>query len=142
MLRPEAATDPCDRRSQDSLSHRGLIFAAGGRHGCLWAEPTRFDESNFPPKIGRMVTLRLDIFLPQVWMLDAPEVCCWTLSESTRFYESQGVGSIEDTLNPKNAVKKTRQDLFLIKQKWLVRPMCSLRSRNKGLHPTHWHLTL
>ena len=47
-------------------------------------------ESHFPLKTGRMVTLSLDIFLPQVWTLDAPVVCCWTLSEVTRFYESQG----------------------------------------------------
>ena len=57
ILRPEAAKVSCDRRSQDSMSHRGPIFAAGGRHGYLWAEPRRFSKSHFPPKTGRIVTL-------------------------------------------------------------------------------------
>ena len=44
ILQPEAAKVPCDRRSQDSMSHMGPIFAARGHHGCLWAEPTRFSK--------------------------------------------------------------------------------------------------
>ena len=57
ILRPEAAKVSCDRRSQDSMRHRGPIFAAWGRHGCLWAEPTRYSKSHFPPKTGVMVRL-------------------------------------------------------------------------------------
>ena len=57
ILRPEAATVHCDWRSQDSMSHRGPIFTAGGHHSCLWAEPTRSSESHFPPNTGVMVTL-------------------------------------------------------------------------------------
>ena len=47
----------CDRRSQDSMSYRGPIFAAGVCHSCLWAEPTRSSESHYPAKTGVMVTL-------------------------------------------------------------------------------------
>ena len=60
ILLPETAKVPCGQRSQDSMSHRGPIFAAGDRHCRLWAEPTRFSESHFPPKTGRMVTLPLE----------------------------------------------------------------------------------
>ena len=56
ILRPEAGKVPCDRRSQNSMSHRVPIFVAGGRHSCLWAEPTRVVDSHFPPKTGRMIT--------------------------------------------------------------------------------------
>ena len=60
LSRPKAAIALCDRRSQDSMSHRGPIFAAGGRHSCFWADPTRFIESYFPLKIGRMVYTTFD----------------------------------------------------------------------------------
>ena len=73
ILRPEAATAPCDRRSQDSITHRGLIFGAGGRNSCLWEEPTRLSESHFPPKTGRMVTLV--IISMSCWGLQ----CCNTM---------------------------------------------------------------
>ena len=60
LSRPKAAIALCDRRSRDSMSHRGPIFAAGGRHSCFWADPTRFIESYFPLKIGRMVYTTFD----------------------------------------------------------------------------------
>ena len=57
ISRPEVAKVPCDRRSKGFMNHRRPIFAAVGRHGCLWAKPTRFSKSHFPPETGRMVTL-------------------------------------------------------------------------------------
>ena len=38
------------------MSHREPIFAAGGYHGCLWMQVTRFCKTHFPPNTRRMLT--------------------------------------------------------------------------------------
>ena len=73
---PEDAKVPCDWKSQASMRHLGPIFAAEGRHDCLWAEPTRYSESHFPLKAGRMITLKFMMFLPHFRTSDASLLCC------------------------------------------------------------------
>ena len=79
ISRPEAAKVSWDRRSQDSMRHRGPIFVAGGRHGCLWAEPTRYSKSHIPPKTGVMVRLftNLLLLLYVASVSLASELTCW-----------------------------------------------------------------